>query len=148
MSEWQLCATLIWLCFYIILLHLQSEYIGLTIYDLILEEDHEGIRKKISEAEAKSLTRTTKLGKEPNVYIHWHMYLDPHPPTSKHTSQVMCIITIVWSVCMCILFRYYGTYVFTCCIQLKHASRRMVLWLKLLTISLRLISTILFPIWQ
>ena len=42
---------------------LQSEYIGLTVYDLMLEEDHDDVRKKISEAEAKSLTRTTKLGK-------------------------------------------------------------------------------------
>ena len=40
----------------------QTEYIGMTVYDLILEEDHDDIRKKISEAEAKSLTRTTKLG--------------------------------------------------------------------------------------
>ena len=44
--------------------HFQSEYIGLTMYDLMLEEDHDGIRKKVSEAEAKSLTRTTKLGKD------------------------------------------------------------------------------------
>lgn len=42
----------------------QSEYIGLTVYDLMLEEDHNVVRKKISEAEAKSLTRTTKLGKD------------------------------------------------------------------------------------
>ena len=45
-------------------LHLQSEYIGLTVYDLMLEEDHDNVRKKISEAEAKSLTRTTRLGKD------------------------------------------------------------------------------------
>ena len=35
----------------------------MPVYDLILEEDHDNVRKKISEAEAKSLTRTTKLGK-------------------------------------------------------------------------------------
>ena len=35
----------------------------MTVYDLMLEVDHDDVRKKISEAEAKSLTRTTKLGK-------------------------------------------------------------------------------------
>ena len=48
---------------------MQSEYIGLTVYDLMLEEDHDGVRKKISEAEAKSLTRTTKLGIK-NLYAY------------------------------------------------------------------------------
>ena len=36
----------------------------MTVYDLMLEEDYDDVRKKISEAEAKSLTRTTKLGKD------------------------------------------------------------------------------------
>ena len=34
----------------------------MTVYDLILEEDHDDIHRDISKAEAKSLTQTTRLG--------------------------------------------------------------------------------------
>ena len=55
------------------------------VYDLILEEDHDEVRRKISEAEAKSLTRTTRLGKDvlsKCVYVCTFM-------CNRHTSVCM-----------------------------------------------------------
>ena len=57
------------------------------VYDLILEEDHDEVRRKISEAEAKSLTRTTRLGKDvlsKCVYVCTFM-------CNRHTSVCMYV---------------------------------------------------------
>ena len=41
----------------------QSEHIGVNLYELILDEDHEDVRQRISEADDRSVKRKTKHGK-------------------------------------------------------------------------------------
>ena len=40
----------------------QSEHIGVNLYELILDEDHEDVRQRISEADDRSVKRKTKHG--------------------------------------------------------------------------------------
>ena len=40
----------------------QSEHIGFSLYDLVLEEDHGDVREAISKAEAAALARLTSKG--------------------------------------------------------------------------------------
>ena len=41
----------------------QSEHIGVNMYELILDEDHDDVRQRISEADDRSVKRKTKHGK-------------------------------------------------------------------------------------
>ena len=47
---------------YICTHYFQSEHIGINMYDLVLDEDHEDVRQRISEADDRSVKRKTKHG--------------------------------------------------------------------------------------